>query len=66
MRADTTQRRFTDKFKRKTVALWETSSRLQAETATELRILPAMLRRWQRKQQESSTPPASSAAKSPV
>lgn len=32
----TTQRRFTDEFKRETVALWETSGRMQTEVAAEL------------------------------
>jgi len=66
MMASTTKRRFTDEFKRDAVALWETSGRLQTEVAAELGIMPTMLRRWQRKQQESSAPPASSAAKPPV
>jgi transposase len=64
--ASTTKRRFTDEFKREAVALWETSGRPQTEIAAELSIVPTMLRRWQRKQQESSAPPASSAAKPPV
>ena len=61
-----TKRRFTDEFKREAVALWETSGRPQTEIASELGLVPTMLRRWQRKQQEGSVPPASSAAKPPV
>jgi transposase len=64
--ASTTKRRFKDKFKREAVALWETSGRPQTEIAAELGIVPTMLRRWQRKQQEGSAPPASPAAKPPV
>ncbi|WP_414899190.1 IS3 family transposase [Sphingomonas sp. Leaf10] len=64
--ASTTKRRFTDEFKREAVLLWETSGRLQTEVAAELGIMPTMLRRWQRKQQESGTPPASPAAKPSV
>ena len=64
--ASTTKRRFTEEFKREAVALWETSGRMQTEVAAELGIMPTMLRRWQRKQQESGTPPASPAAKPPV
>lgn len=64
--ASTTKRRFTDEFKRETVALWETSGRLQTEVAAELGIMPTMLRRWQRKLQEGGTSPASPAAKPPV
>nr|WP_153006874.1 IS3 family transposase [Sphingomonas sanguinis] len=56
--ASTTKRRFTDEFKREAVALWETSGRLQTEVAAELGIMPTMLRRWQRKLQESGAPPA--------
>ncbi|WP_431311960.1 transposase [Sphingomonas lacusdianchii] len=62
----TTKRRFTDDFKREAVALWETSGRMQTEVAAELGIMPTMLRRWQRKLQESGAPPAIPAAKSPV
>jgi transposase len=65
MLASTTKRRFTDEFKREAVALWETSGRLQTEVAAELGIMLTMLRRWQRKLQESSVPPASLAAKAP-
>ena len=64
--ASTTKRRFTDEFKREAVALWETSGRLQTEVAAELGIMPTMLRRWQRKQQEIGPPPASPAGKPPV
>ena len=64
--ASTTKRRFTDEFKREAVALWETSGRPQTEIAAELGIVPTMLRRWRRKQQEGSAPPASPAAKPPV
>lgn len=64
--ASTTKLRFTEEFKREVVALWETSGRLQTEVAAELGIMPTMLRRWQRKQQESGTPPTSPAAKPPV
>lgn len=64
--ASTTKRRFTDEFKREAVALWETSGRLQTEVAAELGIMPTMLRRWQRKQQEIGPPPASLAGKPPV
>ncbi len=64
--ASTTKRRFTDEFKREAVALWETSGRLQTEVAAELGIMPTMLRRWQRRLQESSASPASPAAKPPV
>jgi transposase len=60
------KRRFTEEFKREAVALWETSGRLQTEVAGELGIMPTMLRRWQRKLQESSTLSASPAAKPPV
>lgn len=63
--ASVTKRRFTDEFKREAVALWETSGRLQTEVAAELGIMPTMLRRWQRKLQESSAPPASPAARPP-
>lgn len=56
--ASTTKRRFTDEFKREAVALWETSGRPQTEIAAELGIVATMLRRWQRKQQEGSTPSA--------
>ena len=62
----TTKRRFADEFKREAVALWETSGRLQTEVAGELGIMPTMLRRWQRRLQEGSAPPASSAAKPPM
>jgi len=62
----TTKRRFPDEFKREAVALWETSGRMQTEVAAELGIMPAMLRRWQRRQQEGSAPPTSPAAKPPV
>ncbi|KQU49880.1 transposase [Sphingomonas sp. Leaf339] len=64
--ASTTKRRFTDEFKREAVALWETSGRPQTEIAGELGIMPTMLRRWQRKLQESSGPPAGPTAKPPV
>lgn len=64
--ASTTKRRFTEEFKREAVALWETSGQLQTEVATELGIMPTMLRRWQRKLQESSALPTSLAAKPPV
>ena len=64
--ASTVKRRFTEDFKREAVALWETSGRMQAEVAGEVGIMPTMLRRWQRKLQESSVPPASPAAKPPV
>ena len=64
--ASTTKRRFTEEFEREAVALWETSGRLQTEVATELGIMPTMLRRWQRKLQESSASSASPAAKPPV
>lgn len=47
--ASMTKRRFTDEFKREAVALWETSGRMQ----TEVGIMPTMLRRWQRRLQES-------------
>ena len=53
------------RFKREAVALWETSGRLQTEVAGDLGIMPTMLRRWQRKLQESDAP-ASPAAKPPV
>jgi transposase len=66
MMASTTKRRFTDEFKREAVALWETSGRMQTEVATELGIMPTMLRRWQRKLGDSSAPPESPAAKPPV
>jgi len=46
--AKTTKRRFTDKFKREAVALWEASGRTQAEIARDLGIMPTMLRRWKR------------------
>ena len=39
---------------------------MQTEVAAELGIMPTMLRRWQRKLQESSASPASPAAKPPV
>ena len=64
--ASTRKRRFTDEFKREAVALWETGGRMQTEVAAELGIMPTMLRRWQRKLQEGSAPPASPAAKPPV
>ena len=64
--ASTTKRRFTDEFKREAVALWETSVRSQTAVAGELGIMPTMLRRWQRKLQESSAPATSPAAKPPV
>lgn len=64
--ASTTKRRFTDEFKREAVALWETSGRTQAEVASELGIIPTMLRRWQRKLQDSGAPSVSPAAKPPV
>jgi transposase len=54
MMASTTKRRFKDEFKREAVALWETSSQMQTEVATELGIMPTMLRRWQRTLQEGS------------
>ncbi|WP_144423535.1 IS3 family transposase [Sphingopyxis sp. 113P3] len=62
----TTKRRFTDEFKREAVALWETSGRMQTEVAAELGIMPTMLRRWQRKLQDSNDMPVSPAAKPPV
>lgn len=52
----TTKRRFTDEFKREAVALWETSGRLQTEVASDLGIMPTMLRRWQRKLQGGNVP----------
>ncbi|MBB4086972.1 Transposase [Sphingomonas carotinifaciens] len=64
--ASTPKGRFTDVFKREAVALWETSGRPQAEIAAGLGIVPTLLRRWQRKQQESSAPAAGPAAKPPV
>ncbi len=64
--ASTTKRRFTDEFKREAVALWETSGRMQTEVAAELGIMPTMLRRWQRRFEESGPPPSSPAAKPPV
>ncbi len=64
--ASTTKLRFPDEFKGEAVALWETSGRPQTEIAAELGIVPRMLRRWQRKQQECSASPASPAAKPPV
>ncbi|MBB5708597.1 transposase [Sphingopyxis panaciterrulae] len=60
-----TKRRFTDEFKREAVALWETSGRMQTEVASELGIMPTMLRRWQRKLEEGGVP-ASPAAKPPI
>lgn len=63
--ASATKRRFTDEFKREAVALWETSGRPQTEVAAELGIMPTMLRRWQRKQQEGSVA-AIPAARPPV
>src|SRR3546814_1533332 len=54
MMTSTTKRRFTDEFKREAVALWETSGRMQTEVAAELGIMPTMLRRWQRKLQDSN------------
>ena len=51
--ASTMKRRFTDEVKGEAVALWETSGRMQTDVAAELEIMPAMLRRWQRKLQES-------------
>ena len=60
-----TKRRFTDEFKREAVTLWETSGRMQTEVASELGIMPTMLRRWQRKLQEGDMP-ASPAAKPPI
>ena len=42
------KRYFTAEFKREAVALWETSGRTQTEVASELGIMPTMLRRWQR------------------
>jgi len=62
MIASTTKRRFTDAFKRE-VLLWETDGRLRSEVAAELGILPTMLRRWQRKLQESGAAPTSPAAR---
>lgn len=64
--ASVTKRRFTAEFKREAVALWETSGRQQTEIAAELGIMPTMLRRWQRKQQESGAPPTGPEAKPPV
>lgn len=64
--ANTTKRRFPDEFKNEAVVLWETSGRLQSEVTAELGIMPTMLRRWQRKLEESSVPVASPAAKPPV
>ncbi len=64
--ASTTKGRFTDEFKREAVALWETSGRMQTEVAAELGIMPTMLRRWQRKFEESSVPVASPEAKPTV
>ncbi len=61
--ASTTKRRFTEKFKREAVALWETSGRMQTEVAAELGIIPTMLRRWPLKLQESSASSVSPAAK---
>lgn len=45
---------------------WETSGRPQTEIAGELEIMPTMLRRSQRKLQDSSAPPMGLAAKPPV
>ena len=50
----TTKRRFTDEFKREAVALWETSGRITTEVPAELGIMPTLLRRWQRKLQDSN------------
>ena len=47
-----------------TLRAW--SHRPVAGVAAELGIVPTMLRRWQRKQQEGSASPASPAAKPPV
>src|SRR3546814_10200829 len=66
MMTSTTKRRFTDEFKREAVALWETSGRMQTEVAAELGIMPTMLRRWQRKLQDSNDMLVSPAAKPPV
>src|SRR3546814_19130406 len=66
MMTSTTKRRFTDEFKREAVALWETSGCMQTEVAAELGIMPTMLRRWQRKLQDSNDMPVSPAAKPPV
>src|SRR3546814_20310634 len=66
MMTSTTKRRFTDEFKREAVALWETSGRMQTEVAAELGIMPTMLRRWQRKLQDSNDMPVNPAAKPPV
>lgn len=63
--AKTTKRRFTDEFKREAVALWDRSGRPQTEVASELGIMPTMLRRWQRKLQEGGVP-VTRAAKPPV
>jgi transposase len=63
--AKTMKRRFTDEFKREAVALWEASGRPQTEVASDLGIMPAMLRRWQRKLQEGGVP-VPPAAKPPV
>lgn len=60
-----TRRRVTDEFKREAVALWEASGRMQTEVASELGIMPTMLRRWQRKLEEGGVP-ASPAAKPPI
>ena len=64
--ANTTKRRFPDEFKNEAVVLWETSGSLQSKVTAELGIMPTMLRRWQRKLEESSVPVASPAAKPPV
>ncbi len=60
--AITTKRRFTGEFKREAVALWEASGRMQTEVAVALGIMPTMLRRWRRKQQEGSAPSTGRAA----
>jgi len=61
----TTKRRFTDEFKREAVVLWETSGRPQTEMASEIGIVPTILRRWQRKLQEGGVS-AIPAAKQPA
>ena len=55
MIANTTKRRLTKELKREAVALWETSGRMRTEVAAELGIVPTMLWRWQRKQQQGGT-----------
>ncbi len=58
---ETTKRRFTDEFKLEAVALWKTEGRLQTEMASDLCIVPTMLRHYGRCYATTAFSPADTA-----